>query len=598
VTPPHAVAASVAAASVGARFLTRCADSATAEAFRAPTADGRWHALTWAETERRARELAAGLLALGVQPEQPVAIAATTRLEWVLADLAVALAGAATTTVYPSTNAEDIEYILGDCGAVVVFAEDEEQLAKLRSDVGFVGDVRHAVLFDSDADRDGDVDGDDILTLDRLADLGRYHLSVHPDAVDRAVAMVRPHHLATIVYTSGTTGRPKGVELTHGNWLYLGAAVASEGVIRSDHLHFLWLPLSHVFGKVLLAAQYEIGFVSAIDGRIDRIVENISLIRPSSMAAAPRIFEKIYSRAARSIEAGGGIRARLFRWAFAIGIDAVRRRHTGQSVAPWQAIQLALADRLVFSKIRARLGGNLEYLVSGSAALPPQIAEWFAAAGLPILEGYGLTETTGASFVNRPGHIKIGSVGQPFPGTDVRIAHDGEIMLHGPGIMRGYHNLPDQTVEVIDADGWFATGDIGELDTDGFLRITDRKKDLVKTSGGKYIAPTAIESAIKAACPLVSNAIVIADGRNFASVLLTLDPDANGVQDVDAVIEQAINGVNAGLNKWETIKRFRVLPRDLSVETGELTPSLKIKRTVIARNYADVIEGIYDGSRR
>ncbi|CAM3986939.1 AMP-dependent synthetase/ligase [Smaragdicoccus niigatensis] len=577
--------------STGALFLDQARRSAGREAFRTPTSDGGWRTLTWEDTALEARELAAGLLALGVQREQRVAIAATTRLEWVLADLAVGLAGAATTTVYPSTNAEDVDYIVSDCGAVVVFAEDAAQLAKLRRGDGFVGNVRHVVLFDGDEE-------EGVLTLDRLADLGRHHLSEHPDAVEQALAEVTPDSLATIVYTSGTTGRPKGVELTHGNWMYLGSAIASENVIRADHVQFLWLPLSHVFGKLLLAAQYEIGFVTAIDGRIDRIVDNIGIIKPSFMAAAPRIFEKIYSRVVTTAEAEGGLKAKIFARAFAVGVDAVRRKAAGRSIKPWQSVELAIADRLVFSKIRGRLGGNLEYLVSGSAALSPQIAEWFAAAGLPILEGYGLTETTGASFVNRPGNVKIGTVGQPFPGTDVRIATDGEILLRGPGIMRGYHNLPDKTAEVRDADGWFATGDIGEVDSDGFLKITDRKKDLVKTSGGKYIAPTAIESAIKAACPVVSNAVVIADGRNFASVLLTLDSDAaKGVGNVNAVIEEAIRGVNAGLNKWETLKQFRILPHELTVESGELTPSLKVKRPAVMKNYADVIDDIYLGSR-
>ncbi|MCE5288841.1 MAG: long-chain fatty acid--CoA ligase [Nocardiaceae bacterium] len=576
--------------STGALFLDQAHRSVGREAFRTPTSDGRWRTLTWEDTALQARELAAGLLALGVQHEQRVAIAATTRLEWVLADLAVGLAGAATTTVYPSTNAEDVDYIVRDCGAVVVFAEDAAQLAKLRRGDGFVGNVRHVVLFD------GDDEG--ALTVGRLAELGRHHLSEHPDAIDQALAEVTPDSLATIVYTSGTTGRPKGVELTHGNWMYLGSAVASENVIRPDHVQFLWLPLSHVFGKLLLAAQYEIGFVTAIDGRIDRIVDNVGLIQPSFMAAAPRIFEKIYSRVVSTTEAEGGVKAKIFNWAFAVGVDSVRRKAAGASVPPWRAAELAIADRLVFSKIRARLGGNLEYLVSGSAALSPQIAEWFAAAGLPILEGYGLTETTGASFVNRPGNVRIGTVGQPFPGTQVRIAADGEILLRGPGIMRGYHNLPDRTAEVLDSEGWFATGDIGELDAGNFLKITDRKKDLVKTSGGKYIAPTAIESAIKAACPLVSNAVVIADGRNFASVLVTLDPDAvKGVADVNATIEYAITSVNAGLNKWETVKQFRVLPHELTVESGELTPSLKVKRPVVMKNYSDVIEDIYSGAR-
>lgn len=549
--------------------------------------------MTWAETAERATHLAAGLLALGVTPEQAIAIAASTRLEWVLADLAIALAGGATTTVYPSTNADDVAYILRDCAAVLVFAEDAEQLAKVCQDDGFVGSVRYVVLFD------GAGDGQRVLSLADLADLGREYLAERPGAVASALARVGPQDLATIVYTSGTTGRPKGVELTHGNWLYLGAAVASENVVRPDDVQLLWLPLSHVFGKLLLAAQNEVGFATAIDGRVDRIVDNLTIIRPTFMAAAPRIFEKIYSRVMSSMAAQGGPRAALFRWAFHVGIDAVRRRQADTPLPPWRHLELAVADRLVFSRIRRRFGGRLEYLVSGSAALSPRIAEWFAAAGLPILEGYGLTETTGAVFVNRPGNVRIGTVGEAFPRTEVRIADDGEVLLRGPGIMRAYRNLPAETAAVIDADGWFATGDIGELSGDGFLKITDRKKDFVKTSGGKYIAPTAIESAIKAACPLVSNAVIIADGRNFASLLVTLDPDATRNMSsglVHEAVQSAVESVNARLNRWETVKQFRILPHELSVEAGELTPSLKIKRAAVMRNHATLIDSIYTGS--
>jgi long-chain acyl-CoA synthetase len=530
-------------ASVGAHFLARCASSGDTEAFRHPAADGSWTSITWRHLAARTTELAAGLLSVGVLPEQRVAIASATRMEWVVADLAVTLAGAATTTVYPSTNADEVAFILDDSAAVVAFAEDAAQVAKLRSDRGWVAGIRHVVAFEP-------VDDPAVLTLDDLAARGRQHLRADPAAVSAALDGIGSDHLATIVYTSGTTGRPKGVELTHGNWLYLGAALAGASLFRPDHLHFLWLPLSHVFGKLLLAAQYEIGFATAIDGRIDRILDNLARVRPHAMAAAPRIFEKIHARVA------------------AMSGD----------------------------EVRTLLGGRLEVLVSGSAALAPHIAEWFAARRLPILEGYGLTETTGASFVNRPGRLRIGTVGQALPGTEARIADDGEILLRSPGVMRGYHGLPEQTAAVLDPAGWFSTGDIGELDADGYLRITDRKKDLVKTSGGKYIAPTAIESAVKAACPLVSAAVVIAEGRNFASLLVTIDPDAaRGMTTdaVDAAVARAIATVNSGLNRWETIKQFRIVPGELSVEAGELTPSLKIRRADVARNHADLIGSIY-----
>jgi long-chain acyl-CoA synthetase len=574
---------------VGARFLANCERFADTEAFRHPTGDDGWASLTWRDLATRAIDLAAGLLALGVAPGRRVAIAASTRVEWVLADLAVMIAGAATTTVYPNTGADDVTYIIDDCAAVAVFAEDAAQVAKLRANGGWVGEVRTVVTFDA-------VDDPAALDLNDLATLGRGYLRSNPNAVRAALDAVGPEDLATIVYTSGTTGRPKGVELSHANWLYLGAAVAGENFIRRDHVQLLWLPLSHVFGKLLLTAQYEIGFVTAIDGRVERIVDNLATVRPTIMAAAPRIFEKVYGRITTTATAGGGVRAALFRWAFAVGVDTARRHQRGQPVPPWRTAQLALADRLVFAKIRARLGGRLEILFSGSAALAPQIAEWFAAAGLPILEGYGLTEATGVSFFNRPGRLRIGTVGQAVAGTEVRIADDGEILLRTPGVMRGYHRRPDQTAGILRPDGWLATGDIGNLDPDGYLRITDRKKDLVKTSGGKYIAPTAIESAIKAACPLVSTAIVIADGRRFASLLVALDPDATSGMSAEtsyAAIARAVAEVNAGLNRWETIKQFRILPRELSIEAGEITPSLKIKRVVVTRNHADLIESMY-----
>ncbi|WP_436535657.1 AMP-dependent synthetase/ligase [Actinoplanes sp. HUAS TT8] len=565
------------ATSVGARFLDRCADFGDTEAFRHPGPGDAWSSLTWTQVAERVTGLAAGLLTLGVSPGDRVAIAASTRIEWVLADLAVMCAGAATTTVYPTTSADDVAYILDDSRAVVVFAEDAGQVAKLRtSEGGWISAIRHVVVLEPVADPD-------VLTISELIDRGRRE---DPEAVRAVLHGLDADAVATIVYTSGTTGRPKGVELTHGNWLSLGAALAGERFMHGEHLHFLWLPLSHVFGKLLLAAQYEIGFVTAIDGRADRIIDNLATLRPTVMAAAPRIFEKMYSRVATTAGRGRLSRA-LFRWAFALDPAARWRRR--------------VADRLVFARIRALLGGRLQILFSGSAALSPQIAEWFARAGLPILEGYGLTEATGVSFFNRPGRVRAGTVGQAVTGTEVRIADDGEILLRGPGVMRGYHRLPEETAAAVDLDGWFATGDIGELGDDGYLRITDRKKDLVKTSGGKYIAPTAIESALKAACPLVSAAVLIADGRNFASLLVALDPDAArglSTRDAEAAVRRSVDEVNRGLNRWETVKQFRILPRELSIEAGEMTPSLKVKRAVVARNHAGLIDEMYAGPAR
>jgi long-chain acyl-CoA synthetase len=591
-------------------FLACVARQADREAFRAPS-DGGWISLTWAQTAARAKELAAGLLDLGVEREDRVAIASSTRLEWVLADLAVMLAGGATTTVYPNTQASDVAYIVSDSGSVVAFAEDAGQVAKLRAHRAELPDLRAVVLIDpAGAD---DVRGDDgwVIDFETLAERGRTHLAQHPAAVEDAISGLRPEHLSTLIYTSGTTGRPKGVELTHANWVYLGEAVEEAEIVRFDQLHFLWLPLSHVFGKLLLAAQLRIGFPTAVDGRIDRIVENLAELRPSLMAAAPRIFEKVHARVTSMAQGEGGLKAMIFDWAFGVGTQCVRLEQAGRGVPLHLAVQRVVADKLVFTKIRARLGGNIETLISGSAALSPKIAEWFAAAGLPILEGYGMTESSGGSFVNRADALKIGTVGLAFPRTEIRIAEDGEILMRSPGVMRGYHNLPEATAEVLVGDGWLATGDVGEVDVDGFLRITDRKKDLVKTSGGKYIAPSAVEGSIKAASPLIGQVVVVADGRKFPGALITLDADAvaswaeaHGVSPADvpgdervrAEIQAVVDQVNETLNRWEKIKQFRILPRELDVESGELTPSLKIKRAVVTKRYADVIDEMYGES--
>jgi len=595
--------------SVAATFLDTVARKGSQEAFRHPAADGSWTSLTWAQTAERATEIGAGLVALGVGVEDRVAIASSTRIEWILADLGVLLAGAATTTVYPNTRPEDVSFILSDSGSCVVVAEDAGQLAKVADHRSDLPGVRAVVVIDATGvDLEGA--GGWVLTLDELADRGRALLAKAPGTIDERVVQLSPGMLQTLIYTSGTTGRPKGVELTHGNWLYIAEATERIHVLTPEHLQFLWLPLAHVFAKLLVAGQLRIGFATAVDGRIDKIVENLAEIRPTFMAAAPRIFEKVYARVASTAHAEGGAKAKIFDWAFGVGRTAVRLEQAGRSVPPHVAVQRAVADKLVFSKIRARLGGRLDVLVSGSAPLSPKIAEWFAAAGLPICEGYGLTECGGAAFVNRPGAVRIGTVGQALPGTEVKIAEDGEILLRSGGVMRGYHHLPEATAEMLLDDGWLATGDVGELDADGYLKITDRKKDLVKTSGGKYIAPSAIEGSLKAAHPLIGQAVVIADGRNFASALITLDADAAtawaGVHGKDASavvsgadvtvhaeVRTAVEMVNGELNRWETIKEFRILSRELTVEAGELTPSLKVKRAVVVRNHASVIDEMY-----
>jgi long-chain acyl-CoA synthetase len=589
-------------ASVGALLMNQAEASSTKEAFRYLEAD-RWVSLSWTETKDKAFQLAAGLLALGIEHEDRVAIASNTRMEWILADLAIMCAAGATTTVYPSTQHEDVGYILHDSQSKVIFAEDDLQVSKVLDHLGEVPQLIAIVQLD------GKVDHDKVMTLADLEKLGREYLEANPTAVDDVIATIGPEDLATLIYTSGTTGRPKGVRLVQDCWTYEGAAIEAYDIIYPDDLQYLWLPLSHVFGKALIAIQLHIGFTTAVDGRIDKIVENLAVVQPTFMCGAPRIFEKVRARVMTT--ASHGVKAKIFNWAFGVGRKVSPMRLAGEQPSGLLSLQVALADRLVFSKIKERMGGKIRFFVSGSAALNREVQEWFHAADLLILEGYGLTETSAATCVNNPRATRFGTVGPPVPGSEVKIADDGEILIKGPGVMRGYHNLPEATAETL-IDGWFATGDIGELDEQGYLRITDRKKDLIKTSGGKYVAPQKVEGVLKVASPYISQVLVHGDGRKYVSALVTLDPEAiegwakdqglsyslfdelAGSREVHDLIESQVTEANQSLERWETIKRFEILPSELSVEEGEVTPSLKVRRRAVEEKYADVLNSMYD----
>jgi long-chain acyl-CoA synthetase len=588
-------------------FLERVETTPAREAFRFPRGE-QWKSVTWRETEELTRRRAAGLIALGVEPEQRVGIASSTRIEWIESYLAAVLAAAATTTIYPSTMSSDVAFIVADADVQIVFAEDAGQVDKLREYRSETPSLRKVVLIDGTP---LDSDGDWVISLGDLDVLGDEYLAEHPSAVDERIAGIKPADLCTLIYTSGTTGRPKGVRLPHSVWTYEGAAVEGMRVLSPDDLQFLWLPLSHVFGQVLVAVQCQIGFATAVDGRIDKIVDNAAIVQPTFMAAAPRIFEKAHARIVTMIQSEGGARAKLFDWAFGVGAKVSASRQAGKEPSGLLAAQFAAADRLVLSKIRARFGGRIRFFVSGSAALDKTLGEWFHAAGLLILEGYGLTETAAGASLNRPTQYRLGSVGPAFPGTQFKVAEDGEILIKGDGVMSGYHNQPAQTAEVIDADGWFHTGDIGHFE-DEFLFITDRKKDLFKTSGGKYVAPQVIEGRFKTICPYASQFIVHGNLRNFVSALVTLDPDgivdwaaANGMAGkpyaeivssdaAHAMVQGYVDELNATLNRWETIKKFTILDRDLTIESGEMTPSLKLKRKYVETQYADLLDKMYE----
>ncbi len=605
---------------VAQMFIDRVAKTPDKEAFRKPTAEGGWQSYTWKETYEASSEMAAGLISIGLEPEQRVGIASGTRLDWILADLAIMLSAGATTTVYPSTGEEDVVYILSDADVMYLFAEDESQVEKVRNQRESLPDVAKIILFDGEAKAE---DGDWVITLDDLRAKGKELLAASPDAVTERAASIHPDSLSTLIYTSGTTGRPKGVELTHSNWAYEGASLDGLGILNDEDVQFLWLPMAHSFGKVLLAAQLAIGYSTAVDGRVPKIVENLPVIQPTFMAGVPRIFEKVYAGAIKNGTSAGGLKAKIFNWAFEVGKKEAAKKRAGQ---PYGGMQYNLANKLVFSKIHALMGGRVRYFISGSAALSGTIAEWFDAAGLTILEGYGLTETSAGTTLMRPDNIQFGTCGEPLPGTTVRIADDGEILIKGPGVMRGYRNLPAENAEVFEhGDGWFSSGDIGIIDDKGRIKITDRKKDLVKTSGGKYIAPSAIEGKFKAIFGLAQALVVHANNRNFASALVALDPDAvlvwageNGMtaswqpghgpandeelkqfaavaksEKMHSTVSAAIDKLNSELNKWETIKKFEILEAPFSIESGELTPSLKVKRKVVEDKNRDLLDAMY-----
>jgi long-chain acyl-CoA synthetase len=605
VTPEQLAVIENRAPSVSALFFDRVATSGPREAYRYPDTDEVWQSLTWAETGERVTRLAAGLVSLGITAEERVAIASGTRVEWILSDLAIMAAGGATTTVYPTTMAADVAYILADSDSRVVFAEDDEQVAKLREKHSELPSVVKVVVFD------GTADGDWVIGFDDLEALGAKHLAEHPTVIEDRVAATTGDSLATLIYTSGTTGRPKGVRLAHDGWVYEGAVMVAAGILSEDDLQFLWLPMAHSFGKVLLSTQLAIGFPTAIDGRVPRIVDNLAVVRPTFMGAAPRIFEKAYGRIVGMTEAEGGAKLKIFQWAEKVGIAYSRAQRSGKPISPVLKAQHAVADKLVFSKVRARFGGRVRFFISGAAALSPDIAEWFHAAGVLILEGYGLTENCAGAFVNQPDHFKLGSVGTAFPGSQAKIAEDGEILIKGPHVMRGYHNLDTESASTLTAEGWLHTGDEGRIDEDGFLFITGRKKELFKTSGGKYVAPPHIEGMFKGISALTSQILVHGNDRNFCSALITLDPDAvaewaahHGMEgrtytevvsspQMREVVQGQIDELNSKINRWETIKKFAILDHDLSIESGEITPSMKVKRNVVEANNRTILDGFY-----
>jgi long-chain acyl-CoA synthetase len=589
--------------SIADLFLSRAAATPDAPAFLYPE-EGGWKSLTWRETGVRVREIACGLLSLGLSAGDRVAIVSSTRVEWVLADLAVGCAGGVTATVYPVSTEEDTSFILSDSRAAVVFAEDAAQARRIQG--GDSALSRPLVLFDTSAGLPGDA-----MSLLDLAAIGRAWDASHPGGFDAAASAAGPSDLATLIYTSGTTGRPKGVELPHDCWLFEVESIGSLGLFGPDDLQFLWLPLAHVFGKVCVTLGIGFGFPTAVDGRADRIAANLAAVKPTFVCVVPRIFERVHAKILEQAQAAGPTKAAIFRWALGVGIEVARRRADGRRVGFLLRARRRVADALVFEKVRARFGGRLRFFICGSVALARELTEFFAAFGVTICEGYGLSESTAMTVSNLPDRNRWGTVGIPIPGMELSFAGDGEILLRGRGVMRGYFGLPEETARALDPQGWLHTGDIGALDAEGHLVITDRKKDLIKTSGGKFVAPQHVEGKLKLETPVISHVLLHGEGRRFCVALITLSEEelvararaegTGGTSYADLVhdprivdlVRRHVEHVNANLARYEAIRRWAILPAELRVETGELTPSLKVRRRVVEERYRDVLEGLY-----
>jgi long-chain acyl-CoA synthetase len=569
---------------------------------------GAWKPLTWAELATLADEAAWGLIALGVKPGDKVSLVGATRVEWTVADLGIAHVGAVSVPIYHSNTAEEIRYIVQNSGAMLVFVEDDKQLRKLREVRAQLPAVRNCVLLE------GEGDGDWGLSFAQLVARGKEHKARVPGELQQRLEQQRRDELSTILYTSGTTGTPKGVMTTNDQLIFAAEVVVGTGLLQRDDAHLLFLPFAHSFAQIIKAAWFGSGLQMIYAESVDRLVDNAGETGPTVLSAVPRVYEKAFNNVVANGMAQKGLAGTLFRMAMREFEMYAKAKEKGES---YSSFAFALARRLVFPKIKDKLskrfGGRIHTFVSGGAPLARKIAYFFDLLGFDLLEGYGLTETIAVTSVNLPGQNKLGTVGRPFPGVEVKIAEDGEILQRGRHIMKGYFGMPEATAEVIDKEGWFHTGDIGQIDADGYLRITDRKKDLIKTSGGKYIAPQAIEGALKTMSELISQVVVIGDRRKYVSVLVTVVEDqakkvaseagepAAAYRDaalskaVRAKVQEAIDRLNSTLPSYETVKRFTILERDFSLETGELTPTLKVKRKAATQRYKPQIDAMYDG---
>jgi long-chain acyl-CoA synthetase len=547
--------------------------------------DGSWREIGWAEAERRVDELANGLLALGVAKGDVFAILASTRVEWALLDFALALVGGVTAPIYANSSAHDCGYVLDHSDAIGVLVEDEEQLAKINEVRATLPKLLHVLTFGE---------------LDELAATGREHAEQHPDALAEATAAVEEDDLYTFIYTSGTTGPPRACMILHRNYHAMASAhTRLDGLVVRGDTMLLYLPLAHNFGRLMHLTAPHVGFTLAFCPDSQGIADALQRVRPTVFPSVPRVYEKVYSALLAGFAEQTGLRRRLVRWALEIGREASGLRLANRPLPPWLALRHRLADRLVYSKVKARLGGRLRLGISGGAPLSAEIARFFHALDILILEGYGLSECTTAATVNRPTRFRFGSVGPALPDVELKLADDGELLIRSPTLFAGYYKDEEATRLALGDDGWLRSGDIARIDNDGFVWITDRKKDILVTAGGKNVAPQNLENELKGS-RYVSQALVVGDRRPYVAALITLDDEevakwraSGGGGDVEALIQQVVDSANAERSPYEQVKRFAILPRDFSQDEGEITPTLKLRRRVAQEHFADEIERLY-----
>ena len=535
-----------------------------------------WQEVSWAEAGRTVDELANGLLALGLRKGDAFGILAQTTLEWALFDYALARIGAVGAAVYANSSPKDCRYVLEHSDAIGVLVEDEGQRAKI-ADL----ELRHVLTF---AD------------LDDLRTRGREYAAANPNALAEAEAQIGEEDLFTFIYTSGTTGPPKACMIRHRNYYEMATCIDQVPEFAlGDDVMLLYLPLAHNFGRLMHLLGAHKGFTTAFCPDPLRVADAMPAVRPTLLPSVPRLYEKVHTAVLAQFEQVHGPRRRLLDWALGVGRRVSELRQRGEAVPRGLALQHRLADRLVYSKIKDRLGGRLRLGVSGGAPLAKEIAAFFHSIDILIVEGWGLTECTTAASVNRPGRFRFGTVGPALPGFEVRVEEDGELLIRSETVFAGYYKDEQATREVLGEDGWLRSGDVGSIDEDGFISITDRKKDILITAGGKNVAPQNLENALKTA-PLVSQALVLGDQRPYVAALITVDPAvADGLppEEVERRVQAVVDGVNGELSRFEQIKRFQVLPRDFTAEEDEVTPTLKLKRRVVTEHFAREIDELY-----